>query len=31
MGSAARQRAVDNYSTDKVIDRYESLFDSVTG
>lgn len=25
MGDAARQRVVDNYTTDKVIDRYESL------
>lgn len=31
MGDAARQRAVDNYSTDKVIDRYESLFDGLAG
>ena len=30
MGNAARQRVVDNYSTDKVIDRYEALFDGLT-
>jgi len=26
MGGVARQRVIDNYSTDKVLDRYESLF-----
>ena len=26
MGQAARQRVLDNYSTDKIADRYESLF-----
>jgi glycosyltransferase involved in cell wall biosynthesis len=26
MGQAARCRIVENYSTDKVVDRYESLF-----
>jgi len=26
MGQAARRRIVENYSTDKVVDRYESLF-----
>lgn len=31
MGEAARQRVVDNYATDKVIDRYESLFQCLTG
>ena len=31
MGNAARQRVVDNYSTDKVIDRYEALFNGLTG
>jgi glycosyltransferase involved in cell wall biosynthesis len=30
MGNAARQRVVDNYSTDKVIDRYEALFQCLT-
>jgi glycosyltransferase involved in cell wall biosynthesis len=28
-GKAARQRVIDNYSLDKVIDRYESLFTEV--
>lgn len=31
MGGAARQRVVDNYSTDKVIDRYETLFQCLAG
>ena len=31
MGLAARQRVVENYSTDKVIDRYEALFQCLTG
>jgi glycosyltransferase involved in cell wall biosynthesis len=31
MGTAARQRVVDNYSTDKVIDLYEALFQCLTG
>ena len=31
MGSTARQRVVDNYSTTKVIERYESLFNGVIG
>lgn len=31
MGIAARQRVVDNYSTDKVVDRYEALFNGLTG
>jgi len=26
MGKAARQRVLDNYSVDKVLDRYETLF-----
>ena len=26
MGSAARQRVLDNYSLDKIADRYEDLF-----
>lgn len=29
MGSAARMRAVDNYSTTKVVERYEALFEKV--
>jgi glycosyltransferase involved in cell wall biosynthesis len=29
MGHAGRQRVVDNYSTDKVIDRYESLLNGL--
>jgi glycosyltransferase involved in cell wall biosynthesis len=29
MGYAAHRRAVDNYSTDKVIERYEALFESL--
>jgi glycosyltransferase involved in cell wall biosynthesis len=31
MGNAARERVVENYSTDKVIDRYEALFKALTG
>lgn len=31
LGSAARQRVLDNYSLDKVLDRYESLFDEALG
>jgi glycosyltransferase involved in cell wall biosynthesis len=31
MGEAARHRAVDNYSTAKVIKRYEALFAKLTG
>jgi glycosyltransferase involved in cell wall biosynthesis len=31
MGGAARERVVDNYSTDKVIDRYETLFQCLAG
>jgi glycosyltransferase involved in cell wall biosynthesis len=31
MGVAARQRVVDNYSTDKVIDLYETLLSDLTG
>ena len=31
MGNAARQRVVDSYSTAKVIERYEALFDGLTG
>lgn len=31
MGSAARRRAVENYSTTKVVDRYEALFESLHG
>jgi glycosyltransferase involved in cell wall biosynthesis len=30
MGNAAHLRAVENYSTDKVIERYETLFKAVT-
>jgi glycosyltransferase involved in cell wall biosynthesis len=26
MGAAARRRILENYSTDKVVDRYEALF-----
>jgi glycosyltransferase involved in cell wall biosynthesis len=29
MGTAARRRVVENYSTDKVVDRYEALFDEA--
>jgi glycosyltransferase involved in cell wall biosynthesis len=29
MGAAARQRVIENYSMDKVLDRYESLFAEV--
>lgn len=31
MGHAARQRAVDNYSTGKVIDHYEAVFTQIAG
>lgn len=31
MGQAARRRAVENYATGKVVDRYEKLFDDVLG
>jgi glycosyltransferase involved in cell wall biosynthesis len=31
MGDAARRRVVENYSTDKVIDRYETLLSGLTG
>jgi glycosyltransferase involved in cell wall biosynthesis len=31
MGVAARRRVVENYSTDKVIDRYETLLSGLTG
>ena len=31
MGQAARQLVVDNYSTDRVIDRYEALFHEAIG
>jgi glycosyltransferase involved in cell wall biosynthesis len=31
MGNTAHVRAVDNYSTTKVVERYESLFETVTG
>jgi glycosyltransferase involved in cell wall biosynthesis len=31
MGETAHVRAVENYSTTKVVERYESLFDTVTG
>jgi glycosyltransferase involved in cell wall biosynthesis len=30
MGQAARRRIVENYSTDKVLDRYEALFQEAT-
>jgi len=26
MGMAARQRMIENYSVDKIVDRYEALF-----
>ncbi len=29
MGEAARMRAVENYSTTKVVERYEALFEKV--
>jgi glycosyltransferase involved in cell wall biosynthesis len=29
MGQAARRRVVDNYSTDRVVDRYEKLFEEA--
>jgi glycosyltransferase involved in cell wall biosynthesis len=31
MGKAARQRILDNYSTDQVAERYETLFAEVLG
>jgi len=31
MGQAARQRIIDNYSTDRVAERYETLFAEVLG
>lgn len=31
MAKAARQRVLDNYSTAKVVERYESLFNRLTG
>ena len=31
MGNAARQRIVDNYSTGKVVERYEALFAEILG
>ena len=31
MGQAARRRVVENYSSDKVVDRYETLFNEVLG
>ncbi|MGB7759252.1 MAG: glycosyltransferase family 4 protein [Bryobacteraceae bacterium] len=31
MGEAARQRIIDNYSTGRVADRYEALFEQVLG
>jgi glycosyltransferase involved in cell wall biosynthesis len=31
MGQAARQRILDNYSTDQVAERYETLFAEVLG
>jgi glycosyltransferase involved in cell wall biosynthesis len=29
MGLAARQRVIDNYSLDRVLDRYEAMFSEV--
>jgi glycosyltransferase involved in cell wall biosynthesis len=29
MGAAARRRVIDNYSTDKLVGRYEALFEEV--
>jgi glycosyltransferase involved in cell wall biosynthesis len=31
MGAAARRRVLDNYSTDKILERYETLFEEAIG
>ena len=31
IGAAARQRVIENYSTDQVLDRYEDLFREALG